>query len=414
MNRMEGRANLWPLRILFTLGGAAGAALLPFFSLYLRDHGLDPERIGLVLAATSLAGAAATPFWSHLADTRLGTIRVLQLSSLGTVVAALGLWAGGSTWLAIVPVAALMSVFSAPSTPLSDALAVGYLGPGRMTEYGRIRLWASLGWAIAVIAFGVLFERVGLGPVLPAYAAGTLAFGLWTLRLPAGAPLPVASESRLGALGDVLRTSPRLAPFLAAAFLVSLASSAAWAFFALRVVGRGGGPFLVGLAAGLTAFVEIPVMRATSSLGKRFGLRALYATGALVYALVFLSWAFIRDPLVLALVASVDGVAFAFVYVGVVVIVGHLVPERLLATGQSLAQLFGWSVTPIIGASVGGFVFARLGAPALFGGASALCVAGASLVWLVLPAMRPGDDASAPANGGTLHGDAGEPGSGGM
>lgn len=397
MSPMEAGANLWPVRVLFTLGGAAGAALLPFFSLYLRHHGLGAERIGLVLAATALAGAVATPFWSHLADTRLGAVRVLQLSSLGTGVFALALWASGSAWLTVVFVAAVMSAFSAPSTPLSDALAVGYLGPGRMTEYGLIRLWASLGWAIAVIAFGALFEGVGLTPVLPAYAAGTLAFGLWTTRLPAGAQMPVASESRLGALGDVLRTSPRLAPFLAAAFLVSLASSAAWAFFGLRVVGRGGGPFLVGLAAGLTAFVEIPVMRATSSLGRRFGLRAVYGAGALVYALVFASWTVIRDPLALALVASVDGIAFAFVYVGVVVIVGQLVPARLLATGQSLAQLFGWNVTPVIGASLGGIVFARLGAPALFGAAAALCVAGAALVWLVLPPMHPGDESTAEA-----------------
>ena len=67
------------------------------------------------------------------------------------------------------------------------------------------------GWGLAVIGFGALYEVVGLSPVLPLYAVGTVAFGLWTLRLPAGAPAPVRAASRLGALGDVFRASPGLA-----------------------------------------------------------------------------------------------------------------------------------------------------------------------------------------------------------
>jgi len=219
---------------------------------------------------------------------------------------------------------------------------------------------------------------------LPLYAAGVVIFGLWTLRLPAGAPLPVPSQSRLGAIGDVMRSSPRLAPFIAGAFLVSLASSAAWAFVGLRIVGQGGGPFLVGLAAGLTAFIEIPVMHYSGALGRRFGLRSMYASGALVYALVFLVWSFVGSPLVISLVASADGIAFALIYTSVVVIVGYLVPRELLSTGQTLAQMLGWEIAPIVGASLGGVVFARLGAPALFAGAGTLAAVGAAVVWLVL------------------------------
>jgi PPP family 3-phenylpropionic acid transporter len=377
-------ADLRPLRTLFLVSGAGGAALLPFFSLLLRRRGLDPEHIGLVLGAASLAGAAAMPVWSHFADTRLGAIRVLQLSAFGTVAGAiaLALW-GWSLW-PILLIAAVMSACSAPEAPLSDALAVGYLGPERMTEYGQIRLWASAGWGVAVIAFGALFQRVGLGPVLPIYAVGIALLGIWTLRLPPGAPVPQPAHSRLGAVGDTFRSSPRLAPFLAGTFLVSVASAGAWSFIGLRILGRGGGPFLVGLAAGLTAFVEIPVMQRSGSLGRRFGLRNVYVTGALVYALVFLAWVFIRDPVLITLVASADGIAFALIYTGVVVIVGQIVPRHLGSTGQALAQTLGWEVAPIIGATLGGVVFARLGAPTLFAGCATFAAAGAGLVWLVL------------------------------
>jgi PPP family 3-phenylpropionic acid transporter len=385
MGRWSGEeGGLWPLRALFLLSGAGGAALLPFFAPLLQGRGLDPEQIGLVLGATSLAGAVATPLWSHFADTRLGAVRVLQLSALTTVVGALALALAGSALFPVLVAAALMSACSAPETPLSDALAVGYLGAERMTEYGRIRLWASAGWGVAVIAFGVLFQHLGLGPALPLYALGVGLFGLWTLRLPAGAPLPMPARSRLGAVGDVLRSSPRLLPFLGGVFLVSVAGSAAWGFVGLRILGQGGGPFLVGLAAGLTAFVEIPVMYSSAPLGRRFGQRSIYVTGALVYAAVFLAWTFVRDPLTITLVASADGVAFALAYTSVVVIVGKLVPARLASTGQALAWVVTGNMAPIFGGALGGVVFARLGAPWLFAGCAALCVVGAAVVWAVL------------------------------
>jgi len=110
----------------------------------------------------------------------------------------------------------------------------------------------------------------------------------------------------------------------------------------------------------------------------------LDAPGALTYGLVFLCWTFLHSPLALALVATGDGVAFALTYVGVVVIVGRLVPQRLQSTGQTVTQTFGWGVGAIIGPSLGGFVFGRVGAPALFAGAAALCLGGALWVWFVL------------------------------
>ena len=372
------------LRTLFLIAGAGGSAFIPFFALLLRDRGLTPQSIGLVFAVTSLVGAVAAPFWSHLADTRLGAVRVLVVSSVATGAFALVLAVSGSAFWAILVIAVVMTMCSSPGAPLSDALAVAYLGEERVGEYGRIRLWESLGWGVAVIVFGALYQVVGLGPVLPLYAAGAVGFGLWTLRLPLGAPAPVRSESRFGALGDVFRASPRLAPFVIGMVIVSVGTYAALAFVSLRIVGTGGGPFLVGVAAGLAALIEIPVMHWSGGLGRRYGLRSVFVAGALGYGLVFACWAFLHSPLALALVATGDGVAFALTYVGVVVIVGRLVPPRLQSTGQTVTQTFGWGGGAIIGPSLGGFVFSQVGAPVLFAGAAALCLGGALWVWFVL------------------------------
>lgn len=372
------------MRLQFLIAGVSGSALIPFFALLLRHRGLRPEDIGIVIAAAALASAVAMPVWTHLADTRLGAIRVLVVSSVATVVFAVALFVTPDGFVPILLAAGAMSVCSGPGTPLSDALAVAYLGDERMSEYGRIRLWASLGWGVAVIVFGALYQRVGLESVLPLYALGTAGFALWALRLPRGVLVPVRAESRLGALGDVFRASPGLAAFTFGLVISSIGSYGALSFVSLRIVGTGGGPLLVGLAAGLAALIEIPVMQWSGGIARRFGLRSVFVTGVAAYALVFLSWTLIRSPLVLSLVATADGVAFALQYVGMVLIVGRLVPRRLLSTGQAVIQTFGWSVGAVIGPSIGGFVFARLGAPALFAGAAALELASAVWVWRVL------------------------------
>jgi len=387
-------APLGDLHALFFLGGASGAALLPFFALLLKERGLSPALIGLVLAVANLAGGLAGPVWGHFADVGHGKARILRLSSWASAAAAIAFLPTGSSLAAIVAAAALLYACSGAGAPLEDALAVDLLGPGRLGAYGRVRLWASLGWAIAVVAFGALYEGTDLALVMPAYAAMALLFGLWTYRLHEARPAgTVHTGSRLGAAGATVRAAPKLLPFSAGAFLMSAGWSAALAFLGLRIVGQGGGPFLVGFAAGLTAVVEIPVMLATGPLGRRIGLRAMYLAGAAVNVALFSVWALVSDPTVLAVLASLEGVSFALVYVSQVVLVGRLVPAGLLASGQSLFSGIVRSAAPIAGILAGGVVFERLGPPALFAGCAGLVALGATVVWLVLAGV---DAAAAP------------------
>lgn len=373
------------VRLLFAVGGAAAASFLPFWVLLLDGRGLGPEQIGLVLSISALAGVLAIPVWSDVADTRLGTVWTLQVSNLASAAAALALIPTGSSFLAIAAVAAVLAVASAPGTALSDTIALGHLGPERMTRYGTIRLWASLGWAVAVLLFGALYERVGLGPMLPLYAAGSLAYAVVTARFPATRPVRGrARASRFGAVGEAFRSSPRLLPFLVGLLVVSTATYAAFSFVPLRIVSQGGGPFLIGLSACLGALVEIPFFRSSAWLGEHVGLRALYVTGVGIYVVMIAAWAVLENPTFVALVKVAGGAAFGLIYAALVVITGRLVPERLRNTGQALMQVFAAGIGPIVGAAIGGFVYRHLGASTLFAWSAAFTAIGAAIVWLSL------------------------------
>ncbi|HEX9124313.1 MAG TPA: MFS transporter [Actinomycetota bacterium] len=375
---------------LYALVGVAGSAFIPFYALLLRGRGLSADEIGLVLAVTALAGVATTPFWSHAADTRLGSVHTLQIACAAACVAALALMATGSSILGIAVVAAVLGAAQGPQTAMTDALTLAQLGPMRITEYGTFRLWASTGWGAGSIAFGALFAAAGLRLVLPVYAAGIAIYALFVTRFPRQRPAGREPGTRLGSVGEALR-APRVFPFLVGVLVLATSTHAAWDFVPLRIVSEGGGAFLVGISSGVSAFVEIPFMRSTRSLVERFGLRAVFAAGAGVYVAASVAWAVVSDPVAVTVVRIAIGVGFGLVYVALVVMTGRLVPERVRNSGQALLSICSFGLAPVIGGAVGGFVYEHIGPAQLFA-ASAIGIAAGTVV--VYAAARGIDDPS--------------------
>ena len=377
------------IRRLYTLWGIIGAAILPFFTVLLASRGLRADRIGLIVAASSLAGVLATPLWSHEADTRLGTTRTLFLASLAPAIFALTLIpAGGNPWL-VGALAAAMGAAGAPVVALADTLALHILGPGRAADFGRIRRFASAGWAIAVVAFGALYERVGLWPVLPAYAAGSVVYAWLVSRFPDERPEPhPARRSRLSSAADAFRSSQHLLPFLAGLLLLSIATSATDSFIPLRMLGVGGGPFLIGLAAGAAAVIEIPIFTASSRLGERFGMRNLFLAGTAISIVTLLGYGVAGSPAAVAVFRGLSGAAFGLKYAALVVLIDRLVPAHLRTTGQGLLQMASMGIGPILGPAVGGFVYVHLGPPTLFVGAAVAATGAAIIAWWALRGLH--------------------------
>ena len=89
----------------------------------------------------------ANPVWGHLADTRIGRLTALQLGLAGSAAAAFLLNAAG----AVPAVSILMVVqaaFMVAAWPNIDAIALEHLGDARMSDYGRLRGWTSLSYAV--------------------------------------------------------------------------------------------------------------------------------------------------------------------------------------------------------------------------------------------------------------------------
>ena len=330
------------VQTLFVLFGVFIAASFPFLSLFLDGKGLTAGEIGAVIAVMAIARVLLSPLWGHLADTSLGRRRALQIGALGGAIGALALF-GAETYPAIVATAFVFAGLSATVAPNVDAIALEFLGDDRMTEYGRIRGWESLAYATTCLLVGVLLQQVGIRWVMPVVAFAALAIFVWAIvAIEPDRPARSIRHGRLGAVGAVFRAAPRFWMFLLALLLVWTGFNAAWNFIGLKIERAGGGALLVGIGTALGGLVEVPVMRLSSRFSKRFGLRAVYVAGCIVYATGFLLWGLVEDPTVLSVLTVFEGAGFALLFTTMVVVIGRMLPSSLYSTGQSLAATMGF------------------------------------------------------------------------
>ncbi len=370
---------------LFLSFGLIVASFFPFLSVYLSGRGFDADEIGLLLSAMALVRIVAMPIWGHVADTRIGRKRALQLGLVGMV--AFGVVASVLDSLVGVAFGAVgIAIAMAASGPNVDALALVQLGEGRMSEYGRIRGWESLSYAAGCLLFGWLLDLNGVTLALPLYAGtGALMFVWATVAVRSDRPKDPERHGRLGAVGAVFRTAPRFWGFLAATLLVWTGFNGAWNFVGLK----SEEPLLIGVGTALGGLMEVGVMRLSSRFHRRIGLRKVYAFGCLIYAIGFLLWGLVDDTTIVSILAVFEGAGFSLLFTTSILVVGKLLPPSLYSSGNSIAGMVGFGIGPVIGAGLGGFVFDRLGSTTLFVGSSilALCGGVAAMVALRTPEL---------------------------
>ena len=377
------------LRLLFFIAGAALASFYPFLSALLASRGFSPAEVGAATALTSLAYAVAAPTWGHLGDVVLGRSRALRIAAVGATIVFLGLLIPDVGQLVTVAILVAFFIFEAALGPLSDALAVNALGD-RRRDYPRIRVLTSVSFAVAVIAFGFLYDRTGFGLVPITFGVSMLGVAIVAGRIPDAERLRMprlraADRAGGGSFRLALAVQPRLAPLMIGFGLIHVGILAAFTFLSLRILDLGGEPSHIALGSGLAATAEIPAMAAVGVVVARIGLRLLIVGGAFVYGAALVAWALLDALPAIIIVRGLTGIAFAAIAIGAVMAIGNLLPSRLQATGQGMFATVSFGIAAVVASTAGGIVYSAGGHVPLFAGAAAVVAVGILVVWRALP-----------------------------
>ncbi len=375
------------LSLMMFLQYAIWGAWLPFLWTFLDTHRKIPaEKIGYMFSAGAV-GAIVGPFIAgQFADRRFATQKFLGVSHL---IGAGLIWflASIDTFAGFLLFSLLYGLVYAPTLSLTNSLAFHHI-PDRDRDFGRVRLWGTLGWIVVGIAVGQWLKLqhspadLSGAKLLASQAAGRadcfrlsavlgLAMGIYCFFLPRTPPSPGnESNATFEALAEVKR-QPLLVLFLLAVpmscvhqlyfvhtdqFLSARQLTAPGWSTAIFGVG-GGGLMTVG------QMCEILVLAAIALFGKRVSRKTLLAVGLLAYAARMALFAYVDVIPLPAMTVLLSGVALHGFCFGCFIFVAFMVVDEettsdVRASAQSLFNLVIVGIGIIVGSPIAGWLAA--------------------------------------------------------
>jgi PPP family 3-phenylpropionic acid transporter len=355
--------NLRPARrgsIYYLAYWAAIGIFMPFTNVYFVNLGLSGREIGLLAALLPLMTLTVAPALAGLADRRGWRVRILALSLAGLGIALI-LLSLPRSFLALAPLMGLLALARSPIGPVADSL-VARMAVRHRLNFGGMRLWGSLGFALVAIASGALWQEVGYSFMFALAGLAFLPVALCALLLEEG---PVIERAARRPLREVGRDRG-LIVLMAAACVVGAALGMDGAFQGVYVNHLGGGGLIVGLLFGVSAFSEFPSMRYASDIARRLGgPRTLLLSYALLGA-GYTGFALARDPFILVPLAMVKGFGFGLYFVSTVRLVDERTPPEWASTIQAALNAGAGGLAPLAASLLGGAIYDALGPAAVF------------------------------------------------
>jgi MFS transporter, PPP family, 3-phenylpropionic acid transporter len=347
------------------------SAYLPVF---LRDHGLAIEQIGLILAAGTIVRIVAGPVTGRLADYLEARKQVLSVAAClsGFIGFAYKVAFGFTPLLAVSMVHATAT---ASLAPLCDALSVVASIQGRGFKYGWVRGAGSAAFIGGILLSGQLIDRFGLSSIILTSSAFFLvmAFSAARIRSP---EIPPAVEKREIGIFGALWGNTAYRRLIVIAFLVIGSHALNDTFAVIQWREAGYSNLSVSLMWSEAVVAEVVVF---FSLGPwliaRLGLAgaATLSAGAGV-----LRWSVMANTTAapaLVCVQSLHGLTFALMHLAAIGIIARSVSNRLAATAQTVYGTGALGIASATMTFASGYLYGLFGLHAFWAMAAVCAVA---------------------------------------
>jgi nucleoside transporter len=355
-------------------------AWLPLIFGYLPSLGFTSGQQGWVLNAFAIGSFAAMFFSAQFADRNFAAEKFVAFSHLIGGVAILMLAWTQSFW----PFFALMLVhclFYVPTISITNSIAFTHLKDAQ-DEFGRVRLWGTIGWIAASWPFvfvlvdwdkvpalgesgfvewlGAALGTSKEGAAMQAatrftfVAAGvaSLALAALSLALPHTPPKRANEGAETFAWLEAMRLLAK--PFVLVLFIVTFLDAAVhqcyfiWTgrFLTSPEVGIAGNWVMPVMSIGQVA--EIGTMALLGMVLKSLGWRTTMTLGVLGHALRFAVFAFAPSPEVVIAINVLHGVCYAFFFATVYIFVDEFFPKDARSSAQGLFNFLILGLGPFV------------------------------------------------------------------
>jgi len=349
-----------------------------YATLFFADKGMTVAQIGVLMSMIQVLRIVGPNVWGYVADHYDRRVLVLRLAGFAALAGFSGFFFGGTFghfMLAMI----VLNLFTSGQAPICEALMLSEM-KGDLTYYGRIRMWGSIGFIVAVTLASFALERYGI-MTLPWVAAALLVFTIAAAFRLRDVPRRTHKEAP-PPLTALLRRREVIAFFASTALMVA-AHTSLYTFYSLYLEREGYSKTVIGAMWSLGVLAEVLLFYFQAPLFKRWGaMRMMYlALGLSVLRFVMIGagshvlWLLIAAQLMHA-------ATFALHHSSSVMTLQRWFSGPLQARGQALYMSISYGV----GGSLGGLFLAqwweRAGAESVYYVAAALALLSAAAAML--------------------------------
>ena len=256
--------------------------------MYLDGQGYSYLQIATLMATIQLTKIVAPSVWGWLGDRSGQRVRLVRMGAFtGSLFFAGVFLEPGFYGLMLVMLA--FTFFWNAILPLYEVITLRSLGEQK-GSYGKIRLWGSVGFIVAVGAMGGILEKVSVSHLpwllLPVFVGIVVS----TFLIP-----PEPGEKRSAAPKGSLKaivTHPAVIAFFLMNFLLQVSHGAYYTFFSIHLQLHGYGKLATGLLWSLGVIAEIGLFLVMHRVSRWFTLRQIII-GSL--ALTLVRWLLIAE-----------------------------------------------------------------------------------------------------------------------
>jgi MFS transporter, PPP family, 3-phenylpropionic acid transporter len=341
----------------FAAFGGVGA----FLNLFYLEQGMTLTQVGFLVSIPAGMSLLAAPIWAAIADHFNLHRYVLPLTMVLSLPFALlfpSLHDFGQLFIGIC----LFAGCYAAIIPLSDNAVLVNLG-SRQRDYGKIRLWGSIGVGALAWITGWLVQRSQLNIIFYIYIIFMSIAAIIAFQLPK--PPHIAIQSYWKSASQFFHDN-RWKRFLFGCLLAGFSQLFLGYYIFIFSKNLGAQEDTIGFFVAIASATNIVVFFLMPRILKRWSALQVMIFSNILLAVRCTITAFIREPNWVILVQLLDGPTWGTMWAAGVHYANEIAPHGLGASAQALYNAIYLGLGGIISAGLGGVIYSTWGAPILF------------------------------------------------
>lgn len=328
-------------------------ALYPLLAIYLEGIGLTGAQIGIILSIGPIVTIFAQPLWGYISDRfQKPNITLLFLSLISAIIVIGFLFP--ITYFYFILIAMILAFFHSPLVPIADSVTLSFVKKHQdKYQFGAIRLWGAIGFAIAVWVTGILMELTFTGIIFYVFSISLIVTAWISYRLPNDAELN--KGDLLGSLKSLFAI-PSYVFLLISNFLIFGSINANNFYFGLYYTSIGGTIAGVGFVFLLAAGSEAPFMRVANYYISKFGIVNILIFSSVVGTARWLILLMEPSTYIVIAISILQGISVGLFIPASVMLVRELSPSHIKVTSMSFFYSVGNGLGTTFCTLFGGFI----------------------------------------------------------